>query len=1012
MYSSVTGKPVDSSPVTYWKDNMVSTVRFHHALTSCVEENPAISIFLEVGPHPALKSAVSATLQGISKDEFTHHSSCERYKDDFEAQLGSAAALIVEGVALRKDAINARENMNGTTCTAERGNVLTGLPSYAFDHSESLWAESRMSRNLRFREFPHHELLGSRYLEDTPANPSWRNLLILDHIPWLADLYARYGKTAEMPGAALILSLLEAARQLLQQTAQMEPTHIMLTDVKLGKALLLDVLQRSDTVELHTTMRESNLGYTFDIVSTHPSDRSTMHHCQGSIIFSPSAKEAEAVHATETHDLFILEKAEALRWSLDPISVSHVNQASASAHCNLADVSLGYSLDPSMLDSALKLVRLPNLGGFSPRITRIESIGSISLPVSGLQCETPMTAKVNVKYQTKEKANLYISVGGTTFSATDIVLGQCLEDRPTAPPLRSLFYKQVHAPDITNLKDVQGRSLDDVLGLNTHKWPACDIGCVELRREMTQKLIDHLGRARRRWFRSLQIVEAGVEPSESDGYVRFTDCFDKNTKLHGLIAGELCTALDLGHLLLPNGIILAQAHTELNDDSLNHTGFVHLGDVRDTKTGGWQVWRKTSEHDENDDNTTQTPLLIFAHESRLANEIASALPLAEIVPLDHLSIQTFCSSKQQARFRAIVLEYGEEPVICHWPGEILLPWFRRLLSGVDSILWVTVQAQGNPFAGVAAAFLRTLQSERPSMTVQSLAVGTDEDQDTIRCRICDAEAGIRKSGTEIQQQLVENTAWIGRWLPDDNLSAAIGVALPLPLLRATKKSTEVKDGVDTRETCSKVKHASAAGLQHANPLLSFTGVYVVVGGLGGLGQHICLWLAIQGVEHLVIISRSGSTSPAATSLQDTLRTLPTTLTVLQADVRDPTNLATALSQTRKIGPIKGVLNLAMLLGDAPLATMTPQEWNTALRLKVDSGWNLHKATLTDDLDVFVMFSSIASVLGNRNQAGYNIGNTFLNALASYRRSHGLPGVAIALGAMTDIGVLHEFSGEK
>lgn len=87
MYSSVTGKPVDNLPVSYWKDNMVSTVRFHHALTSCVEENSAISIFLEVGPHPALKSAVSATLQGISRNEFIYHSSFERYKDDYEAQL-------------------------------------------------------------------------------------------------------------------------------------------------------------------------------------------------------------------------------------------------------------------------------------------------------------------------------------------------------------------------------------------------------------------------------------------------------------------------------------------------------------------------------------------------------------------------------------------------------------------------------------------------------------------------------------------------------------------------------------------------------------------------------------------------------------------------------------------------------------------------------------------------------------------------------------------------------------
>lgn len=236
-----------------------------------------------------------------------------------------------------------------------------------------------------------------------------------------------------------------------------------------------------------------------------------------------------------------------------------------------------------------------------------------------------------------------------------------------------------------------------------------------------------------------------------------------------------------------------------------------------------------------------------------------------------------------------------------------------------------MQAEGNPFADVAAAFLRTLQSERPSMAVQSLAVGTDEDEDTMRHKICAAEAGIRNLGTEIQQRLVEDNAWIGRWLPDDDLSAAVGVALPLPLLRATKKNSEIKNGVDNCVPYGEVEHASAAGLQHADPLLSFTGVYVVVGGLGGLGQHICLWLATQGVKRIVTISRSGLTSPAAISFQETLRTLPTTLTILQADVRDPTNLSTALNQARKIGPIKGVLNLATLLSDAPLTTMTPQE---------------------------------------------------------------------------------------
>ncbi len=93
--------------------------------------------------------------------------------------------------------------------------------------------------------------------------------------------------------------------------------------------------------------------------------------------------------------------------------------------------------------------------------------------------------------------------------------------------------------------------------------------------------------------------------------------------------------------------------------------------------------------------------------------------------------------------------------------------------------------------------------------------------------------------------------------------------------------------------------------------------------------------------------------------------------------------------------------MAMLLGDAPMASMTGEEWDRALKVKIESSWILHEVTKDDDgLEFFVLFSSIASVLGNRNQGSYNVGNTFLNALAVWRRRWGRTAVAVALGAMS------------
>lgn len=85
--------------------------------------------------------------------------------------------------------------------------------------------------------------------------------------------------------------------------------------------------------------------------------------------------------------------------------------------------------------------------------------------------------------------------------------------------------------------------------------------------------------------------------------------------------------------------------------------------------------------------------------------------------------------------------------------------------------------------------------------------------------------------------------------------------------------------------------------------------------------------------------------------------------------------------------------------------MTFSEWDAVLRPKVAAAWNLHYALLHTPLDFFVMLSSVAGVVGNRGQAAYAAGNTFLDALARYRRQKGLAAVSLDLAAVADVGVL-------
>lgn len=176
--------------------------------------------------------------------------------------------------------------------------------------------------------------------------------------------------------------------------------------------------------------------------------------------------------------------------------------------------------------------------------------------------------------------------------------------------------------------------------------------------------------------------------------------------------------------------------------------------------------------------------------------------------------------------------------------------------------------------------------------------------------------------------------------------------------------------------------------------------YVVIGGLGGLGRFICSWMIENGARHITVISRSGAGNLEARNALSAMNSSGASIQRIKADACDRKAISNIFSQLRVERPIRGIINLAMVLGDAPMATMTAEEWDQGLRVKIDSSWILHEESLQDHLDFFILFSSIASVLGNRSQGNYNVSNAFLNALGEYRQSLDLPGISVALGAMS------------
>ncbi|KAK1749579.1 beta-ketoacyl synthase domain-containing protein [Echria macrotheca] len=186
--------------------------------------------------------------------------------------------------------------------------------------------------------------------------------------------------------------------------------------------------------------------------------------------------------------------------------------------------------------------------------------------------------------------------------------------------------------------------------------------------------------------------------------------------------------------------------------------------------------------------------------------------------------------------------------------------------------------------------------------------------------------------------------------------------------------------------------------------------YLLVGGLGGLGRSLASMMISSGARHLAFLSRHGAeSSAAAKDTIDKLRADGCTVQVYKADVADRDSLNEALrSCALALPPIRGVVQMAMVLRDGVFANMTHDQWREATRPKVQGTWNLHEAfPCHHDLDFFIILSSCASVFGNRGQANYAAAGAYQDGLARHRRQLGLKAVSVDLGIMLDVGVLAE-----
>ncbi|CAN5469729.1 type I polyketide synthase [soil metagenome] len=188
------------------------------------------------------------------------------------------------------------------------------------------------------------------------------------------------------------------------------------------------------------------------------------------------------------------------------------------------------------------------------------------------------------------------------------------------------------------------------------------------------------------------------------------------------------------------------------------------------------------------------------------------------------------------------------------------------------------------------------------------------------------------------------------------------------------------------------------------PSISPEATYLVTGGLGGFGLETAKWLVAQGARHLALVSRSG---PGAASAQEAIKEMEACgaqVRAFAADVGSRDAVAAVLDQIAQTMPeLRGIVHSAAVLGDRAIDDLDRAALDRVLAPKAGGAWNLH--TLTGDLDFFVLYSSISSLIGNPGQGNYVAANSALDVLGKVRRAQGQPASVIRWGVLGETGLV-------
>ncbi len=385
---------------------------------------------------------------------------------------------------------------------------------------------------------------------------------------------------------------------------------------------------------------------------------------------------------------------------------------------------------------------------------------------------------------------------------------------------------------------------------------------------------------------------------------------------------------------------------------------------------------------------------------------AGGVGLAAIQIAQHIGAEVFAtagSDEKRDYLRSLGVEHVLNSRTVDFADEIMAATGRE---GVDIVL-NSLPGDAIPKSlGILRAYGRFLEIGKTDIYKNSM-IGLAPFQDNLSYFAIDLDRMLRQRPDYVRKMFPEMMEYFDRGIYQPLVLTQFSIDETVDAFRYMAQRKNIGKVVVSLERDAADPSDDQQEADDEAKLIRADGTYLVTGGLGALGLRVAGWLVEQGAQRIALMSRREPSDEARQSI-DALATDGVSITAIQGDASDQQSLKGAFSQIPKDWPkLRGVIHAAGVLADGVLFDMELDQLDKALAPKVQGGWNLHAATLDQPLDFFVLFSSVACILGSPGQGNYAAANAFLDGLAQFRRSQGLPATSINWGPWAGSGMAAE-----